>query len=173
MRRIALYWLIPVVCGRILLFSTCFSQNNSLSLPVSVNDTSEIVKSKPFSGRFEVDSIHTIDEFVLYFVHCIDTMDLKWGGIFWTTRNYSGIALTIVTSNDFDTCGTPIKVGDTFDLDLTPYYGAWLLRDHCWNKETMRDTLYRKNGNHITIPRESIWNQLMVSPRINGRYYCP
>lgn len=174
MNRKVTYWLIIAICSQLFLLPESFAQNNSPFLPVAMNDTSECVKSKPYAGRFKVDSIYTVDEFILYYVHCTDTIDLKWGGIFWTKKKYYGIALTIVTSIAPNASGTLIKIGDTFDLELTPYYGAWSLREHHnYYRETQYDTLYKKDGSYITIPRDSIWNQLMVSPRIRGKYYCP
>ncbi len=174
MKREVIYWLIIAASSHIFLFSESFAQNNSPSSPVDVNDTSRCIESKPYAGKFKVDSIYTVDEFILYYVYCTDTIDLKWGGIFWTVNNYSRIALTIVTSDIPDAIGTPIKIGDTFDLELTPYYGAWSLREyHNYYREIQYDTLYKKDGSYVTIPRDSIWNQLMVSPKIKGKYYCP
>ncbi len=176
MKRKVKYWFIIAVGSCIFLTPKCFSQNNSPSSPVDVNNKLECVKSKPYTGRFKVDSIYTVDEFILYYVYCIDTIDLKWGGIFWIKKNYYGIPLTIVTVDDPTASGTLIKIGDIFDLDLTPYYGAWLLREHHnynYNREIQYDTLYKRDGSFITIPRDSIWNQLMTSPQIRGRCYYP
>lgn len=174
MKKEVIYWLIIAVSSHIFLSPECFAQNNSPSLSVDANDTTECVKPRPYAGRFKVDSINTVDEFVLYYVYCIDTIDLKWGGIFWIKKNYYGIPLTIVTSDVPATSGTLIKIGDTFDLELTPYYGAWSLREHHnYYREIQYDTLYKKDGSYITIHRDSIWNQLMTSPIIKGRYYCP
>lgn len=174
MRRKVTYWLIVVAICHVFFVPECFSQNKPPSLPTDEKVSPEYMKPKPYAGRFKVDSIYTVDEFILYYVHCIDTTDLKWGGIFWTVKNYSRIALTIVTSDIPDAIGTPIKIGDTFDLELTPYYGAWSLREHHNHyKEIQHDTLYKNEGSYITIPRDSIWNQLMVSSNIKGKYYCP
>lgn len=173
MIRKVTYGLIVVVVSYIF-GSKCFSQNTHPPLQTDEIDSLECIKAKPYAGRFKVDSIYTVDEFILYYVFCTDTIDLKWGGIFWTIKNYSRIALTIVTSDIPDAIGTPIKIGDSFDLELTPYYGAWSLRErHSHHREIQYDTLYKKDGSFITIPRDSIWNQLMVSPNIRGKYYCP
>ena len=174
MRRKATYWFIIVAISHIFFIPKCFSQDKSLSMPTDEKGSLECVKSKPYAGRFRVDSIYTVDEFILYYVYCTDTIDLKWGGIFWTVNNYSRIALTIVASDIPDVIGIPIKVGDSFDLELTPYYGAWSLREHHnYYREIQYDTLYKMDGSFITIPRDSIWSQLMVSSKIRGKYYCP
>ena len=134
------------------------------------NDSLAIIKSTTYSGKFRIDSISTVDEFTLYYVTCVDTIDLKWGGVFWITTNYYGIGLTIVTSDDSIITGNLIKTGDIFELDLVPYYGAWRIREH-YDNRIQYDTLYKKDGSHILIPRNNIWSQLMVSSKIRGKYY--
>ncbi len=172
MKKKMIHWLViaSIVLGS--LCSVCFAQENPQSSTISVNDTLESIESKSYSGRFRVDSIYRVDEFILYYVYCTDTVDLKWGGIFWTKKNYYGIGLTIVTYDAPDTVGNLIKVGDSFDMDLIPYYGVWRLCEH-YSGEIQYDKLYKRNGEYITIPRDSIWSQLMTSPKIKGKYFCP
>lgn len=138
--------------------------NNGLSFYPQTNECF-------FSGNFIVDSTYEIDGIILYTIVCIDTTDLKWGGHFNLIHNYYGIKFTVVTlEEEQEASGDIIQRGNIYFLKIMPYHGFWQVYDHYGSVEQY-EKVYRKDGSYITLQRDSIYNQLMVSPNIKGSSY--